>query len=356
MSNERQEYLIQRILSGILIFYYKNQEYILKNPSPRIKYKGCLLYDKILQDEKYSSWIRESEMTNVMIRLGLWDASSDKMITTLQKNIEDNKLKLYESIKRPDTFKSNKKLLETNNKRLSYLLQQKNSFRNNTLEGYAESIKGEYIISQTLYSKGRKMFGKEGVSNYKDCSYNFFNSVVNEIYKHQISLTEVRALARSDLWRSFWAASKDNIFPGAVSEWTDDQRSLVNFSRMYDGVYEHPESPEDRVIEDDDVLDGWFIFQKRKRDREKNQSKTNHIRNNTRDKFDKSQEIFLFPNEDQTKEEIEDLNDPISKLKLKQKLGYLKNNKDKVVEEYELPDVRTDLMNQRAEMKRMHKK
>ena len=34
---------------------------------------------------------------------------SDKTITSLEKKIEDNKLKLYESLKKPDVFKLTRK-------------------------------------------------------------------------------------------------------------------------------------------------------------------------------------------------------------------------------------------------------
>lgn len=353
MNNETIEYLVNRILSGVLIFYYNEEEYVLKNPTPIIKYRGHLLYHRILQDEKYSSWIREWEATNAMIKLGVWDSSSDATMAKLEKAIEDNKLKLYESLKRPDVFKATRKTLNDNNKRLSFLSEAKNSFRNKTLEGYAESIKSEYIICNTLYKNGKKMFGKNQlVTNYNRFSYNTFNSIIQEIYKNSISIEQIRELARSPLWRTYWIAGKENTIGNAISNWTDDQRSLVNFSRMYDNVYEHPEAPDDKVIEDDDVLDGWFIYQKRKREKEKKQSKNNN-RNNS--KADNAQEVFLFPNEDQTAEEIMDLNDTSSKMRYKQKMNFL-NKAQTMVEEHQLPDVKTDLLNQRAEMKRMNKK
>ena len=40
---------------------------------------------------------------------------------------------------------------------------------------------------------------------------------------------------------------------------------------MYDNVYESHERPNDKIIEDDDCLDGWFIVQRRKHEKDKNE-------------------------------------------------------------------------------------
>ncbi len=354
MNNDRTDYLLNQILSGILIFYYKDQEYILKPATYEIKYKSGILYNKIINDEKYSEWIRESDMTRMMIRIGIWDKESDKTITSLEKKIEDNKLKLYESLKKPDVFKLTRKTLSGSRKRLNHLLGIKNNFRNNTLEGFAETAKSEYIICNTLHQNGEKIFAVDKISDEHNQEYSLFNALVQEVYKRSISIDDIRTLARSNLWKTYWNANKDHILPGPVCDWTDDQRSLVNYSRMYDNVAEHPDSPPDSVIEDDDVLDGWFIFQKKKREREKKQAEFDNKRNNK--KMDNAQEVFLMVNENQSAEEIMDLNDPMAKARFQSKMNYLKQNRGKEIEESKLPDVQMDIMNQRAENQRINKR
>ena len=117
---------------------------------------------------------------------------------------------------------------------------------------------------------------------------------------------------------------------------------------MYDNVAEHPDFP--RFVIDDDVLDGWFIFQK---EREKKQAEFDN-RNNK--KMDNAQEVFLMVNENQSAEEIMDLNDPMAKARFQSKMNYLKQNRGKEIEESKLPDVQMDIMNQRAENQRINKR
>lgn len=350
MNNDRTDYLINRILSGILLVYHQDKEYELRPASPTIKYKACLLYDNVLNDEKYNTWIREINMEKIMIQLGLWHEDNSKAMTKLENNIEDDKLKLYESLKRPDVFKATRKALDSHRKQLNRLSGIKNEFRNNTLEGYAEAIKSEFIICNTLYCDNKRIFDDNSIKSNNKIAYDFFNSLVQKIYQNTISNSDIRELSRSSLWRTFWNSNKENIFPGAVSEWTDDQRSLVNYSRMYDNVYENPDCPDDKVIEDDDILDGWFIFQKKKRDREKKQANSKSF-NSRNSKLDSAQEVFLMVNPEQSAEEIMELNDASGRARLKQKLAFLDKAKGGV-KDSELPDVKMDIMNQRAEMKR----
>ena len=88
---------------------------------------------------------------------------------------------------------------------------------------------------------------------------------------NQISSEQFRSVARSEPWRSMWNIGKKqgNAFGKAACDLTKDQVSLSSYSSMYDNVYESSEAPDEKVIEDDDCLDGWFISQRREYEKEK---------------------------------------------------------------------------------------
>ena len=92
------------------------------------------------------------------------------------------------------------------------------------------------------------------------------------------------------MWRGYWNADKTNIFDKCTTELTDEQRALLNISRMYDNIYEHPECPDDKIIEDDDALDGWMILQKRKNDKDKKKSQFDSSNPNLKN----SGEVFVM--------------------------------------------------------------
>lgn len=341
MTDNELELLLHRILSGNLLFYYKNDKYELKKIPNSIRYEADLIYQKIINDEKYGDWIREENMTEVMTSLGLWHKDSYKLISNLEKKIENLKVELFKSLLDSVKQKTVRRGLEATKNQLNSLLNTKNEFMVNTLEGYASSLKHEYIVCNTLYCNNKKVFD---YNNSNTSSYSNFNDLVNEINKHIISISDFKSLARSNIWKSYWNAEKNNVFNGPVTDWTDDQRSLVNMAKMYDSVYEHPECPNEKVIEDDDMLDGWMIVQRRKNEKAKNQSSVDEINPNLKN----AQEVFLFGKTQQDREDILALNSDASMHTMKERFNYI--GSVGTAEDSSLPDVQRELMTQANEM------
>ena len=164
-----------------------------------------------------------------------------------------------------------------------------------------------------------------------------------------ITTEEFKLLARSSLWRGYWNAGKNNIFEKPISLLTDEQKALLNISRMYDNIYEHPECPDDKVIEDDDMLDGWMIFQKKKREKDKKQEQFFGANN----KMKNASEIFMMAKGRQEAEEILDLNSDENKALIKNKMNYI--NQKGYVEEKDLPDVQVALKQQINDLNKRRK-
>jgi hypothetical protein len=341
MNETDLEFLLHRILSGYLLLFYKNEKYELRRISNQTRYEADLIYQKIINDEKYADWIREDNMMEMMMDLGLWHKDTNKILSNLDKKIENLKVDLFKSFLDTAKQKSIRKAIESSRNQLNRLNNTKAEFIVNTLEGYASSIKHEYIICNTLYCNNKKVFN----NNDNDlASYSIFNDLVNEINKHIISLSDFKKLARSNIWKSYWNAEKTNVFKGPVTDWTDDQRSLVNMTKMYDSVYEHPECPNEKVIEDDDMLDGWMIVQRRKHEKAKAQNSVDEINPNLKN----AQEVFLFGQKKEDIEEILALNSDESMRTMKEKMNYIKNVGQ--TEDSNLPDVQREIMTQAQSM------
>jgi len=331
--NEDLELLLYRIFSGYLIFYVNNEKYILKSASIDLKYEAQILYNSIINDEKYNDWFREDNLDNLLIYLSLWSKDTTMIIKDIEKKIENFKVDYYTHFKLSDKKKTTKKNLDSYRKQLNSILSKKEELYSNTLEGYANSIKNEFIITHTLYKNNNLVFDNKNNSD----NYLLFNTIVSELNKYTIVVSDFKKLARSNIWRSYWNIKKNNVFMDNLS---DDQRTLIGISQMYDRVYEHPDSPSDEIIEDDDALDGWMIFQRRKVEKEKKQQQIDTIN----PKLKNAQEIFLFANNQQEAQEIIELNSPEGLNRMKSKIAHV--NKFGLTEESQLPDVQMDLRNQ----------
>jgi len=220
-------------------------------------------------------------------------------------------------------------------KRVNDLQNTKQSYYTQTLEGYAESIKYEYIVINSVYKGKKRVFAKFGSLQN---SYDHFSAIVNEINQYTISTPLYRSIARSDYWRSFWTIDKTNVFKGPVTLWTEEQRTLAGYSAMYDSIYEHPEHPIDSVINDDDMLDGWMIMQRREREKTKQQDTI--VKSNS--KLGKAQEVFVFTDNADAAREVMDMNSAEANLAIAQRSYSI--DKTGSIAQGSLPDVQKELL------------
>lgn len=331
--NEDLELLLYRVFCGYLVFSVNGESYKLCGANLSLKYEAQILYNSIINDEKYNDWIREDSLDSLLIYLNLWTKDTNMIVKDIEKKIDNNKADYYSNFKFSDKKKSIKKNLDNYRKQLHNILHQKEELYSNTLEGYANSIKNEFIITHTLYKNDKLVFNNSRDEN----NYLLFNSVVSELNKHTINISDFKKLARSNIWRSYWNIKKNNVFD---TDLTDDQRTLIGISQMYDRVYEHPDCPSDEVIEDDDALDGWMIVQKRKTEKDKKQQQVDSLN----PKLKNAQEVFLFANNNDEAQEIVGLNNLEGLNRMKSKINHV--NKFGLTEESQLPDVQIDLRNQ----------
>lgn len=338
MNDADLELLLYRILSGKIIFFYKNEQYELRAPSAELRYESQVIYNNIINDEKFNEWIREYDLDSLLINLGLWSRDTQIIIKDIENKIDKTKIELYLNSSLNEKVKKIKKSLNSLRNQLNGIMNHKNDMFVNTLEGYASSIKHEFIVCNTLFKNNKRVFSNQNVNN--QTSYLYFNDIVNEVNKQSISIDSYKKLARNNMWRSYWGCNKDQIFENAVINWTDDQRTLVSITRMYDSVYEHPECPADTIIDDDDMLDGWMIHQREKIKKAKKQEEIDKLN----PKLKNAQEVFITPQSQEEVSEIMGLNTQENLNKIKTRNNMI--NQKGSVEVFDLPDIQSDLQNQ----------
>jgi hypothetical protein len=103
---------------------------------------------------------------------------------------------------------------------------------------------------------------------------------------------------------------------------------------MYDSVYDHSDCPEDFVIDDDDMLDGWMLYQKEKIKRDKTKEGISSLHKN-------AQEVFIMGQSAEDFERISDLNDNYSKSIIDSRLNAVKRKGQ--LDELDLPDVKASI-------------
>ena len=144
-----------------------------------------------------------------------------------------------------------------------------------------------------------------------------------------------------------WNAGKiqGNIFVKPSCELSSEQSSLCSYASMYDNVYESSDCPKDKVIQDDDCLDGWFIVQRREMEKHKKQQEVEKLTSNP--KISNSQELFLMADSPEAANEILDLNHPHSRGIINQRNQHIEEAGE--IKHTHLPDVKQEISMQRQQ-------
>jgi len=298
------------------------QSYIKYNET----YEQCL-YDGIMTEDDMIVWLKEHQ---------IWTKFHENTVENLKKEIEDLKVKIYESRKDPKACKNIKYNIANKEELLNNNLSLKNSQYSNTCEAMATNSRMNFIISNTTYLNNKPYDFKE--YSVDKVLYFWQNSILTE--------SQCRELVRNEPWRSTWAISKNTntklFYNPKKSDLTINQKNLVIWSQIYDNSYESMESPEKSVYEDDDMFDGWMILQSRKNEKQKHGKYAEEITNNK--KIKSASEVFVVANNNDHAENIYNLNSDYGKHIIKNRFAAIEHHGS--LSQNELPDEALNLQMQ----------
>jgi hypothetical protein len=342
MDNRLLNLYLSRILSGYFIFIHNKIKYKLVYPDINLKYEAELYAQNEYEENKFNDWISEEEVLNLLITIGVWTPDGDTKLKSLEKTIEDYKVDLYKNFINPSKVKSIRKSLSTHKKNYHRQYEARHSLDHITANGYSQNLKYQYILVNSIYDQNNNKIFKD--SNSID--FSLLNSLSNIISENNIDMSVFRDIAQSDIWKNYWSANKNNIFDKSPIYWTDEQKTLVIITKMYDSAYEHPECPPDNIIEDNDAFDGWMIFQKRENEKIRNKKRTESMLGN---KLSKAGEVFIMANSKEEADNIYSLNDPLAQNTIKERNTVILNSNEDI-NDTNLPDVQRNLQIQRNQL------
>jgi hypothetical protein len=199
-----------------------------------------------------------------------------------------------------------------------------------------------YLVGKSLmHEDGKSVW--EGEEFWKNTDP-LLEEATSAFIENKISEKDFREIARTDPWRSIWSCRKTegSLFGVPTVDLTDEQRSIIIWSTLYDNIYDHPNCPLEEVVKDDDMIDGWLILQRREREKKQGKVQVEDFINN--DKIRNSGEVFIVAQTKEDAKKIDSLNDDQAKITRKQRLKYL--NEKGHVDESQMPDTKMQLQMQ----------
>src|SRR6266496_2400452 len=323
MAPNERDYLVYRICMGFLKFKYQDNTYLLKNPSLEQKYLAEELYQEKLEEYHLAGHFNEIEYLQFLLNKGLWDDGREVLFNKFKEKIEDLKIELFNAQYKSKTRKEIKKKINRAVEDYKSLIGQRNCEIHKSATGLAGIARLRYLIGVCLYRKNEQVFNLDDFWQLEDNG--LLDTAVNYYNQSKIDESQFRELVRNEPWHSYWMCRKacgDKLFGICAIDLSDDQKSLVYWSLLYDGVYEHPDCPSQEVIEDDDMLDGFLL--KDFRERKDKQNKTN-IEDKLSDKLKNAHEIYLIAETPEDAKKINDLNSDWAKA--------VKASRDKMIDQ-----------------------
>lgn len=318
---QTNEEIIYRIVSGEQSIVLNDRIYKIKNPGNELRLKAESIYKDTIRKNRFNNiWLSDSACLRLLVENGLCSADIDSNMKIMDKAIEDLKVSLYTSMFVPDIHQDKRKQLNLTKQKQQELLTIRHSLDHLTLSGYASMVKSQFLIFNTLYDENyNKIWNR-----LEDADVFLLERISNKILSNTISTTKIRELARTEPWRGYWNIKKTDVFNGSVFDLTDEQKSLVLYSKMYDSAYEHPECPTDEVIKDDDLFDGWMISQHRKAEKQKMTSQLDKHLSKGSSKISNADEVFLVAKTKEDRDRIESMNDTAGSIIKAQRLSVVK--------------------------------
>ena len=301
MEFYERELLLSRILFGSTVIDINEDLTLYINP---LTVKQNLLaqrvFKKAYDDALFSGVFTRKEMLALMENQGVWSEEMERGLKKTIKNIEDLKLDVYSNFLQPSKRESIRRDLRAKEREQLKFFEQRHQNAHLDCEGIATYSRMIWIIENTTTYENGDPYLFDEVS---------ITSVLKRKGDSGIETSEYREIARTNPWKTIWnnaGQDPEKVFQKPIFELTVAQSELTGWARLYDNVAESYEAPTDKIIEDDDALDGWLIKQSREREKEKNQYKQDGIS----DRHANADEVFVVTQSREEAKEVYDLNDP----------------------------------------------
>lgn len=334
MKHHEREFFVYMIRNGKLKISQNNTVVYIYPPTLDQLFESCLVYNEAY-DKAYSDEIMTEEDINFWMKEnGIWTLYDDNLEEKYKNNLEDLKVEIFNSRNEEKKVKKIRNLIRESEHKLLSHSNKKHAYYQNTCEGIAQIEKISWLIKNTTYINDNKLY------NFDEISLQY---ITDEWQSSFLPDTKLRDIARNDPWKSLWVIrenAKSPLFHNPLNtELTHNQKNLLIWSQMYDNIQESLDCPPKNVIEDDDMLDGWFIIQNRKKEAELlNKDFENDTKN---EKIKTSSEVFIVTSDPKRIQTIENMNSDSAKVIKKQRNLAISQKKELL--EQDLPDKKLEI-------------
>lgn len=331
MEQHEREYFLYKILSGYVVYTTNGKRLKIYHPYGEILQEGAFVYIEARKQALEDGVMTESDAIDLLKSEDLWSDEKEKNYQeVLPKHIEYWKKQLYLSFFKSEDRKTIRKYLRKAKQEYEEMHNIRHKYHANTCDGVASYSRLQFFIENLTRYNGKKYKWTEASSVL----------AISEYQANLISDDKIREISRTAPWNQIWSCGKkiNNIFGKTALELTNEQLKLISYSSMYDSIHEHPESPSDDIISDDDSLDGWMLLQREKRESKMKESNADKLLS---EKHRNADEVYFVAQTLEDAQKIDALNSHQARAVKKQRFNTIRKHGE--VHDIMLPDMQQKL-------------
>ena len=305
MKQHEREYFIANLRSGAIAVNERGLRLKIYTPTIDEECEANQVYANAYDVAFEDGMMSEDEMLEWMKSKGLWTQEDEDRVKGLQKDIDRLKIEIFNARNNENLREHIRTYIRAGEKQLRETSSKKHRHDVNTSEGLAAIEKMQWIIRHCTFLNSE-------VYDFDALSLDYVTSCYQAIL---LSESQIRELSRSEPWRSLWSVHEDagcRLFADNGRMLSIEQKNIVIWSHMYDNIHESPDCPSEDIIDDDDMLDGWLIIQRKKREKDKAEQEFEDSTMNS--KIKSADEVFVMANSSKDIERIESMNDLSSRM------------------------------------------
>lgn len=333
-----RELQLHRILAGRIKCVVDSKPIYVGTATPEHQVYAHELYNEVYQTSGFHGVLSEDEMLDLMVDLELWGKEDEVRIEEIPPLMDGAKVELYNAYTGFKDRERPRKILGKLRSEYSSLMNKRNLYYETTREGLASLAKSQYLLcASAQHYDGRYIWSENKINHVSQ----YIVSQLLAQYAEKVTPDgAIREIARTEPWKTMWYAAKSegSCFGVPGISLSSEQRNLLNWSKFYDNIHENPECPPDVVVDDDDMLDGWAIIQRKKSADDKAKSLTDNTVGN---KLGNANEVFVVVENPDDVARVNALNDPTARVGKRQKLNFIAQRG--TVNEEELPEAQQEL-------------
>jgi hypothetical protein len=352
-SPNESEKIVGRILSGVLPVKVKDinqnpHSLLIKKPPRLIQQYSCQIYEESLEEALDYGFYNEDQFMDYLMDNDYWSPESEAKLKELIDSVDKVKVMMYHCGFKENEINENRRILNIIKNDIGDLHNKKHAHDMLSAKGFAENEKQKFLAAMSIYTlSGEPLLS---IENYNKFPQFILEQVLYFIVRNRLNETEFRWISRNEPWRGYWSTRKvtGSLFGIPSADLNEEQKNIVTYSSMYDNIAEHPDCPPENILSDDDLLDGWLIIQKQKREKDVNQKMVDNLIGN--DKIRNSGEIFIPARSENDIKKIAGNNDQEAQFRKRQRAAALE--KQGKVPEALMPDSQLQIRKQFSTMQK----